>query len=165
MVASTAKIGIGCKIGPDVSIGDGCIIGDGVRLSNCVVMRGVEVGHHSKVGTRFILVILWCTRRLQQGRHSAFEPMQYAAANQSCYLVVDTPWMLPTAVSVLQQLPSAGHLNNSYWKLLCILKCKQLCVCRLIRASLVGTAASAAGVGWRTIVCWVKMFRSRMNCT
>lgn len=50
MVATTAKIGHGCKIGPDVSIGEGCVIGDGVRLSNCVVMRGVEVGHHSKVG-------------------------------------------------------------------------------------------------------------------
>lgn len=50
MVAPTAKIGQGCKIGPDVSIGEGCVIGDGVRLSNCVVMRGVEVGHHTKVG-------------------------------------------------------------------------------------------------------------------
>ena len=40
----TAKIGSGCKIGPDVSIGEGCVIGDGVRLSNCVVMRGVKVG-------------------------------------------------------------------------------------------------------------------------
>lgn len=49
MVAKSAKIGQGCKIGPDVSIGEGCVIGDGVRLSNCVVMRGVEVGHHTKV--------------------------------------------------------------------------------------------------------------------
>ncbi|GBF96427.1 mannose-1-phosphate guanylyltransferase-like [Raphidocelis subcapitata] len=38
----TAKVGGGCKIGPDVSIGEGCVIGDGVRLSNCVVMRGVK---------------------------------------------------------------------------------------------------------------------------
>jgi len=49
LVASSAKIGQGCEIGPDVSIGEGCVIGDGVRLSNCVVMRGVEVGNHSKV--------------------------------------------------------------------------------------------------------------------
>ena len=38
-----AKVGAGCKIGPDVSVGDGCVIGDGVRLSNCVIMRGVKV--------------------------------------------------------------------------------------------------------------------------
>ncbi len=49
LVAGSAKIGAGCVIGPDVSIGEGCIIGDGVRLSNCVVMRGVEIGDHAKV--------------------------------------------------------------------------------------------------------------------
>jgi bifunctional N-acetylglucosamine-1-phosphate-uridyltransferase/glucosamine-1-phosphate-acetyltransferase GlmU-like protein len=35
--------------GPDVSIGEGCVIGNGVRLSNCVVMKGVKVKDHSKV--------------------------------------------------------------------------------------------------------------------
>lgn len=49
LVAPTATVGSGCLIGPDVSIGDGCVIGDGVRLSNCVVMRGVRVKDHSKV--------------------------------------------------------------------------------------------------------------------
>lgn len=49
LVAPTASVGQGCLIGPDVSIGDGCVIGDGVRLSNCVVMRGVRVKDHSKV--------------------------------------------------------------------------------------------------------------------
>jgi mannose-1-phosphate guanylyltransferase len=49
LVAASAKIGADCKIGPDVSIGEGCVIGDGVRLSNCVVMKGVEVGKHTKV--------------------------------------------------------------------------------------------------------------------
>ncbi|WIA08727.1 hypothetical protein OEZ86_011313 [Tetradesmus obliquus] len=49
LVAASAKIGADCKLGPDVSIGEGCVIGDGVRLSNCVVMKGVEVGKHSKV--------------------------------------------------------------------------------------------------------------------
>lgn len=39
----SAKVGSGCVIGPDVSIGEGCVIGDGVRLSNCVIMRGVKV--------------------------------------------------------------------------------------------------------------------------
>ena len=48
-MAPTAKIGADCKLGPDVSIGEGCVIGDGVRLSNCVIMRGVTVGHHTKV--------------------------------------------------------------------------------------------------------------------
>lgn len=49
LVAPTAKIGADCKLGPDVSIGEGCVIGDGVRLSNCVIMRGVSIGHHTKV--------------------------------------------------------------------------------------------------------------------
>jgi mannose-1-phosphate guanylyltransferase len=49
LVAPSANIGADCKIGPDVSIGEGCVIGDGVRLSNCVVMKGVEVGKHTKV--------------------------------------------------------------------------------------------------------------------
>jgi NDP-sugar pyrophosphorylase family protein len=35
--------------GPDVSIGEGCVIGNGVRLSSCVVMKGVKVKDHSKV--------------------------------------------------------------------------------------------------------------------
>jgi carbonic anhydrase/acetyltransferase-like protein (isoleucine patch superfamily) len=38
--------------GPDVSIGEGCVIGNGVRLSNCVVMKGVKVKDHSKVRQR-----------------------------------------------------------------------------------------------------------------
>lgn len=50
LVAPTAAVGKGCLIGPDVSIGDGCVIGDGVRLSNCVVMRGVRIKDHCKVG-------------------------------------------------------------------------------------------------------------------
>lgn len=54
LVAPTAKIGADCKLGPDVSIGEGCVIGDGVRLSNCVIMRGVTVGHHTKVDKAII---------------------------------------------------------------------------------------------------------------
>jgi UDP-3-O-[3-hydroxymyristoyl] glucosamine N-acyltransferase len=50
LVHESAKIGAGCKIGPDVSIGEGCVIGDGVRLSHCVVMRGCKIGDHAKVG-------------------------------------------------------------------------------------------------------------------
>lgn len=64
LVAPTAKIGEGCVIGPDVSIGEGCIIGDGVRLSNCVVMRGVEVGQHTKIDKSIVgwesKVGAWC---------------------------------------------------------------------------------------------------------
>eukprot|EP00877_Chromochloris_zofingiensis_P014874 jgi/Chrzof1/9640/Cz04g10190.t1 len=54
LIASTAKVGHGCKIGPDVSISDGCVIGDGVRMSNCVVMQGVEVKCHSKIENSII---------------------------------------------------------------------------------------------------------------
>lgn len=49
LVDPTAKIGTGCLIGPDVSVGAGCVIGNGVRLSNCVIMRGVEIKDHTKV--------------------------------------------------------------------------------------------------------------------
>ena len=33
-----------------MSISAGCVIGNGVRLSHCVVMRGVRIKDHSKVG-------------------------------------------------------------------------------------------------------------------
>lgn len=49
LVHESAKVGKDCRIGPDVSIGDGCVVGDGVRLSNCVIMRGVTIKNHSKV--------------------------------------------------------------------------------------------------------------------
>ncbi|KAJ9510167.1 hypothetical protein QJQ45_015644 [Haematococcus lacustris] len=48
LIDPTAKIGSGCSIGPDVSIGAGCKIGNGVRLSHCVIMRGVSIKDHSK---------------------------------------------------------------------------------------------------------------------
>ncbi len=54
LVDPTAKIGSGCKIGPDVSVGAGCVIGSGVRLSNCVIMRGVTVNDYSKVHAIYI---------------------------------------------------------------------------------------------------------------
>jgi mannose-1-phosphate guanylyltransferase len=49
LVDSTATIGDGCVIGPDVCIGPGCVIGSGVRLSNAVIMKGVCVKDHAKV--------------------------------------------------------------------------------------------------------------------
>ena len=49
LVDPSAQIGEGCLIGPDVSIGAGCVIEDGVRLSNCVIMRGVRIKKHTKV--------------------------------------------------------------------------------------------------------------------
>lgn len=49
LVDPSAKIGLDCLIGPDVSISANCNIGNGVRLSNCVVMRGVSIMDHSKV--------------------------------------------------------------------------------------------------------------------
>lgn len=60
LVAPTAKIGQSCLIGPDVSIGDGCEIGDGVRLSSCVIMKGVRIKDHSKV--RPVLLSVLCSR-------------------------------------------------------------------------------------------------------
>ncbi|KIY95803.1 hypothetical protein MNEG_12160 [Monoraphidium neglectum] len=54
LVAPSAKIGSGSLIGPDVSIGEGCVIGEGVRLSNCVIMRGVKIKNHAKVDRSII---------------------------------------------------------------------------------------------------------------
>ncbi len=56
LVHESAKVGKDCLIGPDVSIGDGCVVGDGVRLSNCVIMRGVTIKNHSKVGVASAMV-------------------------------------------------------------------------------------------------------------
>lgn len=64
LVDPTAKVGSGCMIGPDVSIGPGCVIEDGVRLSNCVIMRGVHVKKHSKIDNCIIgwdsKIGAWC---------------------------------------------------------------------------------------------------------
>eukprot|EP00210_Caulerpa_lentillifera_P005816 g5562.t1 len=47
LIDTSAKIGQGCIIGPDVCIGENCIIGNGVRLMNCVIMKGVKVGNYA----------------------------------------------------------------------------------------------------------------------
>ncbi|EFJ46105.1 hypothetical protein VOLCADRAFT_81984 [Volvox carteri f. nagariensis] len=59
LVDPTAKIGEGCLIGPDVSISAGCVIGNGVRLSHCVIMRGVQIKDHTKVD---LSIIGWDSR-------------------------------------------------------------------------------------------------------
>jgi mannose-1-phosphate guanylyltransferase len=43
VVHPTAKIGNGCRIGPDVSIGPGCVIEDCVRIENSAVFEGSKV--------------------------------------------------------------------------------------------------------------------------
>lgn len=85
LVAPTAKIGADCKLGPDVSIGEGCVIGDGVRLSNCVIMRGVTVGHHTKVSCGAATTVLVLLRVcLVQERMLSTVPAQLAATHPSC---------------------------------------------------------------------------------
>ncbi|RUS21827.1 hypothetical protein BC937DRAFT_91357 [Endogone sp. FLAS-F59071] len=44
LIDPTARIGQGCRVGPDVVIGAGAVVGDGVRLRECVVMAEAEVG-------------------------------------------------------------------------------------------------------------------------
>lgn len=48
-VHSSATIGEGCLIGPDVAVGPGCVIESGVRLARCTLLEGVTVGAHSTV--------------------------------------------------------------------------------------------------------------------
>lgn len=54
IVDSTAQIGEGCLIGPDVAIGPGCAIEAGVRLSRCTIMRGVRIKKHACVSGSII---------------------------------------------------------------------------------------------------------------
>lgn len=54
IVDSTAQIGEGCLIGPDVAIGPGCVIEAGVRLSRCTIMRGVRIKKHACVSGSII---------------------------------------------------------------------------------------------------------------
>jgi hypothetical protein len=42
LIDPSAKIGKGCKIGPDVVIGAGCVVEDGVRLARCILLDGVR---------------------------------------------------------------------------------------------------------------------------
>jgi mannose-1-phosphate guanylyltransferase len=49
LIDPSAKIGKGCKIGPDVVIGAGCVVEDGVRLARCILLDGVRVCAHCVV--------------------------------------------------------------------------------------------------------------------
>lgn len=54
----------GSKIGPDVSIGKNVKIGSGVRLRNCIICDGVEIGDHSVIVnaiiSRNVVIGKWC---------------------------------------------------------------------------------------------------------
>lgn len=54
IIDSTATIGKGCLIGPNVSIGRLCVIGDGVRLSNCVLLNRVKVKNYARVSDSIV---------------------------------------------------------------------------------------------------------------
>lgn len=62
-ILSDAKLD-GCQIGPDVSIGRNVKIGAGVRLRNCIICDGVEIGDHSVVMNAIIstgvIIGKWC---------------------------------------------------------------------------------------------------------
>ena len=44
LIHPTARIGVGCDIGPSVSIGSGVVIEDCVRIVNSTLLEGVCVG-------------------------------------------------------------------------------------------------------------------------
>lgn len=48
LIHPTAKVGAGCKIGPDVCIGPGCVVEDGVRLTKCTVLRGAKASETNR---------------------------------------------------------------------------------------------------------------------
>jgi len=54
LVDSSAKLGEGCIIGPNVTIGPNCVIEDGVRLKNCVILEGVRIGAHTWIDRSII---------------------------------------------------------------------------------------------------------------
>ncbi len=64
LLADDVQIGEKCVIGPNVAIGAGCVIGKGVRLKNCAVMSGTEIGDFafctdSLIGWRCVIG-RWC---------------------------------------------------------------------------------------------------------
>lgn len=54
LVDPTAKIGTGCRIGPDVVIGPNCVVEDGVRLHTTTLLPGSTVRSHSFVSKAII---------------------------------------------------------------------------------------------------------------
>lgn len=54
LVDPSAKIGNGCKIGPDVVIGPNCEIHDGVRLVSTTLLPGAVVKSHSWISSSII---------------------------------------------------------------------------------------------------------------
>lgn len=47
LVDPSAKIGKGCRIGPNVTIGPDCVIEDGVCIKRCTLLKGAIVKSHS----------------------------------------------------------------------------------------------------------------------
>ncbi|PJF18422.1 Mannose-1-phosphate guanyltransferase [Paramicrosporidium saccamoebae] len=54
LVDSTAQIGKGCLIGPNVTVGANVIIEDGARISNSAVMEGARIKSHAFVSSTII---------------------------------------------------------------------------------------------------------------
>jgi len=54
LIDPSAKIGKGCRIGPDVNIGANVVIEDGVRLSKCCIMDNSVVKANSWIGNSII---------------------------------------------------------------------------------------------------------------
>ena len=54
LVHPSAKIGVGCRIGPDVVIGQDCVVEDGVRLASTTLLPGSVVRSHAYVSRSII---------------------------------------------------------------------------------------------------------------
>jgi len=54
LVDSSAQIGEGCLIGPNVTIGPNCVVHEGVRMANTTVLEGAIIGANSWVKNSII---------------------------------------------------------------------------------------------------------------
>lgn len=54
LVHPTAKVGTGCKLGPNVVIGPGCVVEDGARIVRSTLLQGSRAKSHSLISSSIV---------------------------------------------------------------------------------------------------------------
>lgn len=54
LVHPTAKVGAGCKLGPNVVIGPGCVVEDGARIVRSTLLQGSKAKSHSFISSSIV---------------------------------------------------------------------------------------------------------------